>query len=430
VQAPDPNITIVGITATAKHTSVDKSYEIANHLGNVLATLSDRRVAVDEASYHSFTGGYVSSGPDGEADAFAPDVLSYSDYYPFGMQMPGRNGGEDYRYAFNGMEQDPEVSGDGNSYTTEFRGYDPRLGKWKSLDPLMSSFPHTSPYVGFANNPIYFVDPTGKSPDDYFDRNGSYIGSDNAQTNYIRVLKSHANTLPPNLKNSDGQISREVGLANSVTISYYHQQHNGANPNFYTPLSLDFTIGVFKHYYGLEGYDLETTVWGETEHLASLAYGAQYDLPEGVFEFSVSPPDMGRGIKSSEDVRNIIAHERGGHGGDFVEHVAANPNFRYSYNAAGSKELWETTGLVSMFDQFEYRAVWFQIQHESWDGSTLAWKENLWQVYGKYYVAGEDAQHYFGDYGVNTTRDKTSKGATERAGFSALQKAKEGLGDN
>jgi RHS repeat-associated protein len=80
------------------------------------------------------------------------------------MQMPGRNGGEDYRYAFNGMEQDPEVSGDGNSYTTEFRGYDPRLGKWKSLDPLMASFPHTSPYVGFANNPIVFTDPYGLAP--------------------------------------------------------------------------------------------------------------------------------------------------------------------------------------------------------------------------------------------------------------------------
>jgi RHS repeat-associated protein len=79
------------------------------------------------------------------------------------MQMPGRNGGEDYRYAFNGMEHDPEVSGDGNSYTTEFRAYDPRLGRWKSLDPLMDQFPHQSGYVAFDNNPIYFVDPRGAS---------------------------------------------------------------------------------------------------------------------------------------------------------------------------------------------------------------------------------------------------------------------------
>jgi RHS repeat-associated protein len=92
---------------------------------------------------------------------FLVGILSFSDYYPFGMQMPGRNGGEDYRYAFNGMEHDPEVSGDGNSYTTEFRAYDSRLGRWKILDPLMAKFPHQSPYVAYDNNPIYYTDPTG-----------------------------------------------------------------------------------------------------------------------------------------------------------------------------------------------------------------------------------------------------------------------------
>ena len=45
------------------------------------------------------------------------DVVSYSDYYPFGMQMPSRNGSSgDYRYGFNGMESDDEVKGVKNSY--------------------------------------------------------------------------------------------------------------------------------------------------------------------------------------------------------------------------------------------------------------------------------------------------------------------------
>ncbi|MGJ8661630.1 MAG: T6SS effector amidase Tae4 family protein, partial [Bacteroidota bacterium] len=83
----------------------------------------------------------------------------------FGMQMPGRSNsygaGVEYRYAYNGMELDNEVSGNGNSYTTEFRQYDPRLGRWKSLDPLMVKFPWMSPYVAFNNNPILFTDPLG-----------------------------------------------------------------------------------------------------------------------------------------------------------------------------------------------------------------------------------------------------------------------------
>ena len=62
------------------------------------------------------------------------------------MQMPGRTyNTTDYRFGYNGMEKDKEIKGDGNSYTTEFRQYDPRLGRWISLDPLMRMFPNMSP---------------------------------------------------------------------------------------------------------------------------------------------------------------------------------------------------------------------------------------------------------------------------------------------
>jgi RHS repeat-associated protein len=88
-------------------------------------------------------------------------------YYPFGMQMPGRGftSGDGYRYGFNGMERDDEVKGSGNQYTTEFRGYDPRLGKWLSTDPV--THPHFSPYSAFDNNPVYWVDPNGANTDGY-----------------------------------------------------------------------------------------------------------------------------------------------------------------------------------------------------------------------------------------------------------------------
>jgi len=59
------------------------------------------------------------------------------------------------------MEKDDEIKGSGNSYTTEWRQYDPRLARWMSLDPLMAKYPHQSPYAAFNNNPIYFADPTG-----------------------------------------------------------------------------------------------------------------------------------------------------------------------------------------------------------------------------------------------------------------------------
>lgn len=52
-----------------------KQYELANHLGNVLATVSDKKIGV--ASGNAI--GY-----------FIADVVTEQDYYPFGMVMPGR----------------------------------------------------------------------------------------------------------------------------------------------------------------------------------------------------------------------------------------------------------------------------------------------------------------------------------------------------
>ena len=75
-----------------------------------------------------------------------------------------------YRYQFNGMEADDEIKGQGNSYTTEFRQYDSRLGRWLSTDPVIKV--HRIPYDGFNNNPIMYVDPRGD--DDYYNANGTY----------------------------------------------------------------------------------------------------------------------------------------------------------------------------------------------------------------------------------------------------------------
>ena len=97
-------------------------------------------------------------------------AIMKADYYPFGMQMPARfdaNGKviggswqtSNYRYGYNGMEKDNELKDDGNSYTTEFRQYDPRLGRWLSLDPVIQ--PHQSPFSAMDNNPIMFNDPLG-----------------------------------------------------------------------------------------------------------------------------------------------------------------------------------------------------------------------------------------------------------------------------
>ncbi len=125
-----------------------RQYELTDHLGNVRAVIGDR--------LKTETAGTETAGT---VTAYKPDLLSATDYFPFGMQMPGRVfSGSEYRYGFNGMEKD---DAEGNTYTTEFRQLDVRIGRWWSLDPKVAQMPWQSSYCSMDNNPILYNDPLG-----------------------------------------------------------------------------------------------------------------------------------------------------------------------------------------------------------------------------------------------------------------------------
>jgi RHS repeat-associated protein len=69
----------------------------------------------------------------------------------------------DYRYGFQGQEKDDELKGEGNSYDYDKRFYDPRIGRYFSLDPLRKDFPYETNYSFVSNNPIIYNDPTGEA---------------------------------------------------------------------------------------------------------------------------------------------------------------------------------------------------------------------------------------------------------------------------
>jgi len=124
-------------------------------LGNVKTVVSDAKIIEDIGT---FTNAIDNN------DNFVPEVLSYTDYYAFGAQMPWRsfNSG-DYKYGFNGKENDDEIKGSGNSIDFGARILDPRLGRWLSLDPRAAKYPFYSPYIAFGNNPTYYIDPGGET---------------------------------------------------------------------------------------------------------------------------------------------------------------------------------------------------------------------------------------------------------------------------
>jgi len=73
-----------------------------------------------------------------------------------------------YRYGFNGKENDNEVKGDGNQQDYGMRVYDPRIGKFLSVDPLTHDYPELTPFQFASNRPIGAIDLDGLESKDLY----------------------------------------------------------------------------------------------------------------------------------------------------------------------------------------------------------------------------------------------------------------------
>jgi RHS repeat-associated protein len=148
---PDNSLPLLGTRLNVNFGRGDKLFELNNHLGNVLVTVNDKKLGV--------------SSNNTTIDYFNAQVVSAQDYYPFGMLQPGRSvNASGYRYGFNGKENDNEVKGEGNQQDYGMRVYDPRIGKFLSVDPLTKNYPWYTPYQFAGNTPIQAIDLDGMEP--------------------------------------------------------------------------------------------------------------------------------------------------------------------------------------------------------------------------------------------------------------------------
>ena len=130
----------IGETAQPKFLYVKE-----NHLGNVLVVVSDRKLAHTSDNI--------------TVDYYLADVVSTKDYYAFGWEMPGRSfNPNNYRYSFNGKEDDRELN-DWQDYGE--RMYMKRLGRFGSVDPFTKKYPELSTYQFASNTPIQASDIDG-----------------------------------------------------------------------------------------------------------------------------------------------------------------------------------------------------------------------------------------------------------------------------
>jgi len=139
-----------------------KKYELSNHLGNVLAVVSDN-IHLDQ-------------------DSTWTSLINTTDYYPFGLAMDGRSEQDStYRYGFNGKEKDQSGEFGMTSYDYGFRIYNPAIAKFLSVDPLASQYAELTPYQFASNTPIWAKDIDGLEAgymvtyNVFVDKNGHYV---------------------------------------------------------------------------------------------------------------------------------------------------------------------------------------------------------------------------------------------------------------
>lgn len=230
-----PQPTLMGDTGTLSYFTGWKNYELTNHLGNVLSVISDKKIGVGSPTITSYKA----------------EVLSATDYYPFGMVESGREfNQENYRFGFGGQEKLDEISGNNNHNTALFWEYNIRLGRRWNLDPKPN--PCISSYAAFKTNPIFYSDILGDTSEYYDIANGNLLGTINDGGTFARIKIekglydsqiSHYNHFNMDLSdpNNANNFVESLDLIGILTEQVYQNRNSIA---FETGIEMEFTGGV------------------------------------------------------------------------------------------------------------------------------------------------------------------------------------------
>ncbi|WP_161626144.1 RHS repeat domain-containing protein [Hugenholtzia roseola] len=116
-----------------------KQYDLVNHLGNVLVSISDNKEG------------------NAATNSYQNRVISAQDYLAYGAIMQGRNTTSAPRHTFNGKETDPTTGWQDYG----FRDYQTVYKRFDRVDPLASEYPWNSTYCFAENDVIRSIDLDG-----------------------------------------------------------------------------------------------------------------------------------------------------------------------------------------------------------------------------------------------------------------------------
>jgi RHS repeat-associated protein len=203
-----------------------------------------------------------------------------------------------YLYGYQGSEKDDEIKGNGNSYTTEFRQLDPRLGRWLSIDPVFQ--PWQSPYCSMDNNPIKLNDPLGNVTGDYFDaETHEYLGTDGVDDGMeYKIKKDDFNGIAKSneFKSLNKEDKKNWLSSTAFSPAYHHEYSNylgckGSSKN-YKEKNSPLTVGATS----------KSSNNNDGANNALSAIGSANDLIEGIAKLKglEGIPGLGTALKVAD----------------------------------------------------------------------------------------------------------------------------------
>lgn len=198
-------------------------YQYKDHLGNVRLTYSD-------------------SNGNGTIESDS-EIIEENNFYPFGLQHKGYNNivsanansvAKNFKYNGKELEESLEL----HLYEYGARMYNPAIARFTSIDPLTEDYISQSVYVYAANNPIFFQEKNGESPDTiYVSESGEVIADIDDGSDAVYVVTDGneealvEELIEENITNDsqDAEINAEIGekYGFNITELKYNARRTG-----------------------------------------------------------------------------------------------------------------------------------------------------------------------------------------------------------
>ena len=231
-----------------------------------------------------------------------------------------------------------------NLYDFIARQYDPILCRFTSPDPLNFNYPHLSPYLYCAANPINYSDPSGLAV--IYNKNGEYVGETiegftggiyiydgKAKIDFSKLYEYELSEQNLNINRYDDFASLLSTNAKLAIWNHIITQFEGMNI-WGERFSLDrINGGQIRYHYSPRGKNGQTTMWGtEFEKNGTITYPPIIAWSNDfVSEYEATIENI---------ASTILVHEWYSHG---IMHIGEENHEKAYENVLKYRSLWENT---------------------------------------------------------------------------------------